>query len=346
VVWDDQNGNLFFMCENGDIGFYRQDKNTGQIEKINFGLDDKAFYSIVGSGNYFLFDQRENCVWTVTNKLFKLDLETQQLVSPSNVTFSLTNSTYNPLILLANGHIFYGNTLDKLSVFNPETKQDVYISIQGTEALRGIKTRCFYQKSDNQVWIGTESNGIYLIDLNGTILKHYHINSRSSLSNNDILYLHQDDKSLWAATLGGGLNKIDLKTNEIHVYNKLNGLPDNNVVSILEDQEKLWLATYSGLTCFDKSKETFQTFFQEDGLTHNEFNYSSSYMSKDGQMYFGGMNGINSFSPSDLAKSQLSPALKLTKFVKHDQRLDSLVETDYINDHHSQIVIGPSISFF
>src|SRR5690606_906643 len=85
-----------------------------------------------------------------------------------------------------------------------------------------------------------------------------------SLSNNYVQYVLEDDeRNLWIATYGGGLNLFDRENDSfIHYMHDSNdplSIPSNYVVKLFQDRKGvLWIATWGGgLSKFDKKTKTF-----------------------------------------------------------------------------------------
>ena len=76
----------------------------------------------------------------------------------------------------------------------------------------------------------------------------------------------EDDKSIWIATEGGGINRLNKDTKTftylVHSPGDANSLPSNNVKSIIVDnRQKLWISMYQGgLSCYDINKKQFKHF--------------------------------------------------------------------------------------
>jgi signal transduction histidine kinase len=89
------------------------------------------------------------------------------------------------------------------------------------------------------------------------------------------------------------------------------------VYSILDDKNhSLWFATGNGLCRFEPSTGTFRTYTVEDGLQSPEFNLGASFRSSDGEMFFGGMDGFNSFFPDSLSDNPYIPVIAITAAYK------------------------------
>ena len=109
------------------------------------------------------------------------------------------------------------------------------------------------------------------------------------------------DGVLWAATTLG-LVRFDIANESVKTYTVEDGLPINSTCSVeIASDGKIWVSTDDGLTCFNPEKGTFDNYHIEDGLQGNEFSVKSSY-SQDGILYFGGINGLTLFRPSDVGK--------------------------------------------
>jgi len=172
----------------------------------------------------------------------------------------------------------------------------------------------------NLLWLGT-TNGLFSYDLLKEKMRgnyaHDDKNERS-LSNNNILSLNNDlnrpGNYLWIGTKGGGLNRLDKKTGQFLRFNTKSGLPNNVVYGILTDKQgKLWLSTNKGISSFDPTQRSFQNFNVDDGLQSNEFNRYAFTKTAEGLLFFGGMNGITYFNPTDI-KPLGPPAVVFTEF--------------------------------
>jgi ligand-binding sensor domain-containing protein len=56
----------------------------------------------------------------------------------------------------------------------------------------------------------------------------------------------------------------------------------------------IWLGTGNGLTMYHLKNNLLKTYFEKDGLVHNEFNRESAFMTQgDSLMLMGGIAGIS-----------------------------------------------------
>jgi ligand-binding sensor domain-containing protein len=186
----------------------------------------------------------------------------------------------------------------------------------------GSSIGCFAQDHKGNTWVGSNS-GLYKIPAGSGMARRYHTFSNPALSHNVILSLYaKNDTSLWIASKGGGLMYLNPATDSLIVYNTSEGLSDNIVYGILPDNKGfLWLSTENGLSCFDPEKKTFQNYYERDGINDNEFNSASFYKKEDGELFFGGVNGVISFYPERLNNAVHHPKIVLTELIASDNQI-------------------------
>ncbi|MEW9700983.1 two-component regulator propeller domain-containing protein [Paenibacillus sp. SI8] len=170
---------------------------------------------------------------------------------------------------------------------------------------------------DGSLWVGTNT-GLYDLDSQAVSVGSYRQNSNNqttSISNDRIRSIYEDAAHgmIWIATLGGGLNRLDVKTNSLTTFSEDDGLSNNTIYGILADEEgNLWLSTDFGISKFDPNKLIFKNYDVRNGLQSNEFNGNAYYKSKSGEMFFGGVNGFNAFYASRIKDSSFIPPIHIT----------------------------------
>jgi len=135
-----------------------------------------------------------------------------------------------------------------------------------------------------------------------------------------------EDKTgaLWLGT-SEGLNRFDPKTAAVAHYYVKDGLPNNFIYGILcDEQGRLWISTNKGLSCFDDRLlpgKKFKNYDARDGLQGDEFNQRTCFKNKNGELFFGGTDGLTRFHPDRIHDNPRVPPVVLTAFKKHDQRV-------------------------
>ncbi|UCH15618.1 MAG: hypothetical protein JSV22_06550, partial [Bacteroidales bacterium] len=228
---------------------------------------------------------------------------------------------YRRLWVGCNGGLYLYDQLNK-ELVRFDSEQDVKRKLTASSINKIVKD------NSGNLWVGT-FNGLNKIILKNdspeldTII-HFTENPAdiNSLSDNRIVTLYEDSKgNLWIGTYAGGLNKLkhdsikqgDSISGQFIYYSDEDGLSGNTIYGILEDDDGyLWISTNQGLSKFDPVNETFYNFDVVDGLQGSQFYWRACMKSRSGEMYFGGINGLNVFNPADIKLSKGFPEVIIT----------------------------------
>ncbi|CAG0930332.1 two-component system, NarL family, sensor histidine kinase EvgS [Thermoflexales bacterium] len=168
----------------------------------------------------------------------------------------------------------------------------------------------------NILWVPTQGGGLDRFDKTTESFTHYRHNPEDSTSSgaNQVFDVYEDQAgNFWVGTGGGGLNKFDKAAGTFQRYNKENHFPTNEVRTILEDVAgNLWLGTDIGLIKFDPRTGQTKVYDVGDGLQGNSFLPISRYTTRAGEMWFGGVNGVNRFFPEQITANPFVPPIYLT----------------------------------
>ncbi len=174
-----------------------------------------------------------------------------------------------------------------------------------------------------RLWVGTLGGGLNHLDRHsGRLARFRHrTDDVNSLPHDLVTALEVDAAGvLWIGTQGGGLSRLEglgQRPEEalFRTYTTQHGLPSEVVYGIQSaDRDTLWLSTLKGLSRFDLSTETFYNYDTSHGLQSDEFNFGAHYRSPEGELFFGGVEGLNSFFPKNLELSKSPPPVVLTGF--------------------------------
>ncbi len=173
------------------------------------------------------------------------------------------------------------------------------------------------ENRDGAIWAGSLS-GLGLIDPARHSVRTFRHDpdDAHSLGANLVRALKlTSDGTLWIGTQSG-LNRLDsLDAGRAHFTRWLpgDGLPSGTVYAIADDKMgRLWLSTNRGIASFDRKTEAFHAYTLADGLQGMEFNGGSYTELRDGELAFGGVNGINLFSPQMIVGSRYAAPVVFT----------------------------------
>lgn len=177
-----------------------------------------------------------------------------------------------------------------------------------------------YQDHEKRIWFASEK-GLFRFSPSTEELQRFihEKGNKSSINTSVTLSIcpdpHEPERFLWIGTAGGGLNRLDITTNQFSAFTESDGLPNNVVYGILSDRNgTLWLSTNKGLVRFDPRTKAVRTYLREDGLQGNEYNAGAYFKSKEGIMYFGGIRGFDRFEPEAIKDSPFIPEIVITGF--------------------------------
>jgi len=184
---------------------------------------------------------------------------------------------------------------------------------------------CFDSK--NKLWVGLYGGGINLFDIQKReFIKRYLNDPKDpfSLIDNNVLDIYKaKNGGIWIATVDGGLNHFNPKTDRFKSYLKRDGLPSNNVLSIIEDtSENIWFGTHKGLAKLDKESDKIKFFDTSDGLIDNLFRPRAAGVDANGRLYFGASGGVIHFNDNQINTNTEEPDLVLTKFKIDNKDID------------------------
>ncbi|WP_229368137.1 hybrid sensor histidine kinase/response regulator transcription factor [Fibrisoma limi] len=181
------------------------------------------------------------------------------------------------------------------------------------------------------LWV-CATTGLYTLDPQKGITARYWTGGHNGfhLPADSYQHFYQDSKGIyWLATANAGLIRWDRQQNQYRQFRRTEGLSNDNIYAVYPDRRgNLWMSSDYGIMRFDPVRQTTQTYFVQDGITHNEFNRVSHFQDKDGQIYFGGLNGITAFDPRNFESERPSAPLlmRMVSFRQFDQDLRQLVD--------------------
>ena len=202
------------------------------------------------------------------------------------------------------------------------TRFDVIPDDPSTEKFSRIYD--MYQDSSGTLWFASQA-GLTKYEPGKGVFSSVYIqpDDSNTVVSNKLFSIHDDGRgNFWLGTRGGGLVKYNLKNNGFKIYTEEDGLPNNVVYGFLEDRDgNYWISTNWGLSKFDPVQESFVNYDVKDGLQSYEFNGNALLKAESGRMYFGGMNGFNSFFPSDISVNKNIPPVEITGFSVFNEAL-------------------------
>ena len=186
------------------------------------------------------------------------------------------------------------------------------------------------------LWLATDGGGLNLMDPEtGTFSAWRHDpDDARSLSSDELLSLHVDAEGrLWIGTKANGLDLLTERGSgppnsqstgaKFNNFSQKDGFPDPTIWGIESDSRGfVWLGTNNGLVRFDPTDHEVRKYDTSHGLQSMEFNQGAHFRSADGELFFGGVNGVNAFFPEKIRDNVTPPPVALTDFTVLNQRVE------------------------
>ena len=307
------------FCENSDGNIWVGSQDG--LKFLNVSTQEIKPYPVPGITQKLdirslLLDDDKLWIGTYGSGLKILDLKKNKLTEYYHVRNSSTTICSNDVLSLYRDreqNIYVGTTwglcrYDRLS--------DRFETLNFV----GTMTSVFDIMEDKSgyLWIATDNAGLFRLNPKNNQWKHYvrEEDNPKSIASNSIITIYEDiDGKMWFGTNGGGLCYFNEEPESFTDFDPQNQiLPGKVVYSIEEDiLGNFWISGNAGLVRVNPDDKTsMRLFTKEDGLQSNQFNFRASLKSRNDMLYFGGINGFNSFFPNDFVENDFIPPVYIT----------------------------------
>ena len=312
-IYEDDDKTLWIGTNESGVNIINGE-SIKHLNKENSNLVSDLIEDITGFKNYIFIGTNEGLSVLVKND------KTVKNYTITNYTTKdgLPSNKIRSLFIDSKGYLWIG-TNKGLAILDTNNNKIIDITyILDEMGVSDKFIRAVYEDSKGNYYIGCFLEG-GLIKINPNT-KEYKIyknieNDDSSISNNSIRYINED---LYGNILVGtshGINILNLSTDKFNHYTEKDGLINNTIYGILVDKNNgIWMSTNAGISKLSTEDATFKNFTITDGLQSNEFNGRACFKSKDGNMYFGGINGFNVFNSQDIELSTFEPKVIFDNF--------------------------------
>ena len=312
-IYEDDDKTLWIGTNESGVNIINGE-SIKHLNKENSNLVSDLIEDITGFKNYIFIGTNEGLSVLVKND------KTVKNYTITNYTTKdgLPSNKIRSLFIDSKGYLWIG-TNKGLAILDTNNNKIIDITyILDEMGVSDKFIRAVYEDSKGNYYIGCFLEG-GLIKINPNT-KEYKIyknieNDDSSISNNSIRYINED---LYGNILVGtshGINILNLSTDKFNHYTEKDGLINNTIYGILVDKNNgIWMSTNAGISKLSTEDDTFKNFTITDGLQSNEFNGRACFKSKDGNMYFGGINGFNVFNSQDIELSTFEPKVIFDNF--------------------------------
>ncbi|MCM1504522.1 MAG: ATP-binding protein [Muribaculum sp.] len=297
-------------------------------------------YSISGNGVQDMYLEESGRIWvcSYTGGVSVADMGPKTATLYSRRTDlppgkSLINNYVYDIEEDSKGQLWIG-TNSGLSCWNPET--DTWSNFFNDDNDESFIVQAVCQDNEGNIWAGTYSHGIYVIDSASKKIKAHYTMGYGILSNTGFVFDIQRDSrgKMWVAGMIGNILCFDpaaktfehypsipvtaladlnddtllvLSTNRLLALDKNTKeyttlLTDNNIRSIVAESDKIWVATSGkGLICYDIATSSIDYFGTGQGFPSDDIN---SLVMRNGRLWMGTPNGLYIFDTVEKTVTQ------------------------------------------
>lgn len=326
-IFIDENDDLWLGLFSTGIAFVNKKTNT----VTQYSTDPKSPIQLRSDRITFAMKTNPNHLWVAYQEhgLERFNLKTKS----STFYSSRLSGKYH-----IQGHTVYNYYIDKnddlwivhyfgIAKFNKKTDsfEEIKINSPDSTYIKSYGVSVVTIDQHDKLYLGT-TRGLFTYDLKTEQFEMFFSNERDSttLSHNSVYSLEFDSYGhLWVGTTIG-LNLYDPKTKKFKRYFSAEGLPNACIYSLVIDfDNNLWLTTNAGITkatINELGVLKFTNYDESFGLQSNEFNQGASFIHpKTGEIFVGGIKGVNSFFPDQIVNNSIKPPITITDFTVLDK---------------------------
>lgn len=332
---------------------YKINRSDNRYSKVDLKYGPKGEISSI-------VEDKKNNVWVSSSAgLYRISASDGSIKYfhhiPSNPN-SLKDDFVRYLFIDSKGFLYALNA-DYLSEFDENSDSFIHYKLDLDNKDSEINIRSIYDSQDGFFWFGW-SRGLVKYNLTTNEKKIYNLQAggNTGLDNNAVLSICADPvkpkQYLWIGTQGNGLYRLNFQDDTFINFSYKDGLPNNVVYGILSSGNELWLSTNSGISRVTMDKygtPAFRNYDVTDGLQGNEFNTNAYCKGSNGELFFGGLNGVTGFFPSEIRDNIYIPPVVFTNLTflssiaGNEKEFKSIIS---LNNNDPSITIPYSLNSF
>ena len=288
------NNVLWIGTKNGLFNFYPDEEKFKQLSiddhkdqvEINSLISYKQEYIIIGTSTGLY-------IWNENLSKFR-KINTDEI-------------SVNALKSDNQGNVYIGTNKGLIKIDADILIKDNIILSKHLFLISDDEIRCLHL-SNNSLWIGSVSKGLYIVDLISNEINIYTniVGDQKSISSNRILSIYESqNKIIWIGTDGGGVNKFDELSNKFNtVYlapNVIQSCNNYSILSICESNSGLvYIGTWgNGFGVYDQITSDISIYKNKTNnpgsLSDN--NVFSIIEDREQNIWVGTYKGLNLFNP-------------------------------------------------
>ncbi|GGB03864.1 hybrid sensor histidine kinase/response regulator [Puia dinghuensis] len=315
------NGDIWVGTDGGGLDLFSRQERTFR----HYRNDPFNDHSLGSNAVLDVFHDREGELWVSTwggglNHFNRLQGDFTRYLNNPNDPHSITSNFVQKTFEDFSGNLWVATYYGGLNIFDRKKQQFTRLidDPTGKTSLTGKDIVSLLEDKEGRIWIGTDDGGLNCWHENTRHFTHY-FDKEEKMPDLRVLFCDSRGR-LWVGQKG--LYLLDAARDSFRLYTNRAGLGSEFIKGIAEDgQGNLWIATSNGLTQFNPETQAVKKYNTGDGLQDLEFEANAFLKTKDGELYFGGINGFNSFYPGAIMPNAFVPPVYITGFQLSNRKI-------------------------
>lgn len=172
--------------------------------------------------------------------------------------------------------------------------------LERNDLLAGISTKnvtALWFDTAEGIWIGTAHDGLLHLQSDGQLNVYHGDGGHNTVAGNSIHSLFEDSRqNIWIGTSSSGLSRYNMGSGKFYHYRHHSddntSLADDTINHMIEGRDgKMWFATPKTLSSFDREKQTFYHYRQQQGLVNS--NIKAVVEDNRGNIWISSIRGVS-----------------------------------------------------
>lgn len=325
-------GKIWIGTEGGGLASY--DLTTKEYQHFDLynpnrgALNSNTIKSLCVDRNGFLW------IGTYAGGVQVFDIRSKRIVNYYSNFGGIDNNIVNDIFQDSRGNIWVGSNTSE-GIHTKAHNSDHFMvgfDIQANSThvdFPWIRTIC--EPSTDELWFGSIYNGIFIYK-DGKTTRHISTANSDLTSDYISVIIEDSEEQIWIGTYGGGVCIYDPETEVIRSLTTADGLLNDNICSIIQDDyNTMWISTVAGISKFSMEDSTFTNYsYNKSGFPIEILNLKSGLLASDGQIYFGGSNGIIHFYPQLIVNNSYPAPVRITRLSLNNKTVSPKYNSDIL----------------
>lgn len=266
-----------------------------------------------------LYLDKDKKVWVATfSGLFVIDPTTkhiQKIPAPADDLNTLSNQ-YNFICQLRDGSMMASSNAG-VHIIKKELKN--YRARRAKGMISADVFLTSYEDLSGNIYLSRAFKGLSVYRLEAdSFRREKDVVMKASIK----CFQESNDSIIWIGSTIG-LIRFNKTTGSVsRIYTTADGFNNHYIYGIIPEKDQLWISTNAGISRFEPSSGSVKNYTAADGLQSNEFNTYAFCKADNGEILFGGVNGLNAFIPSSVSGKAYSPQIVLSDLIFNDTTRD------------------------